>query len=357
MRKIIGIGAIFICMLLSLTGCSAIGSKAASMAILYDVTAIISFLLLIGYCCLIRRKDIWFLLLFLSIFVVNLGYLSIALSGTLEEALLANRLAYLGSVCLPMAMLMIIMNVCRLKYPKWVPGLLLGISTAVFLIAASPGYLDIYYREVSLSKINGVTVLEKVYGPWHCVYLFYLLAYFAVTAAVIVYASVQKQVGSPLHGIILAVVVFINMGVWLMEQLVRVDFELLSISYILSGLFLLGLDLLLQERASLPDAPSETEPAPAPEPPEPDTPVSPEIEESFSEKCEYFASQLSALTPTERLIYDYYLTGISTKEIMSSLNIKENTLKYHNKNIYGKLGVSSRKQLMKIAAALKDGPQ
>ena len=48
---------------------------------------------------------------------------------------------------------------------------------------------------------------------------------------------------------------------------------------------------------------------------------------------------------------------MGTKEIMNSLNIKENTLKYHNRNIYGKLGVSSRKQLMEIAAALKDKSQ
>ena len=33
-------------------------------------------------------------------------------------------------------------------------------------------------------------------------------------------------------------------------------------------------------------------------------------------------------------------------------NIKETTLKYHNRNIYSKLGVSSRKQMLEIAAAL-----
>ena len=34
-------------------------------------------------------------------------------------------------------------------------------------------------------------------------------------------------------------------------------------------------------------------------------------------------------------------------------HIKENTLKYHNRNIYSKLGVSSRKQLLQIAAAAR----
>ena len=41
---------------------------------------------------------------------------------------------------------------------------------------------------------------------------------------------------------------------------------------------------------------------------------------------------------------------------MAALEIKENTLKYHNKNIYAKLGVSSRKQLVMIASLLKDSP-
>jgi len=361
MRKFLGFTSIFIFLILTLTGCSSIGSKAASMMIIYDATAIISFLLLIGYCCLIRKKDAWFLLLFASVFVVNLGYLTLGLSGTLAEALLANRLAYLGSVCLPMSMLMIIMNVCRLKYRKWFPGLLLGIGTVVFLIAASPGYLDIYYREVSLATVNGVAVLEKVYGPWHCVYLIYLLAYFAVTAAVIAHASVRKKMDSPLHAVILAAVVFVNMGVWLLEQLVQIDFELLSISYILSELFLLGLYLILQETSSTPpDRPADALPAenavdqPEMEQTESAAAEAQDGDPTFDEKCRYFASQLPGLTPTEHMIYEYYLTGAGTKEIMNSLNIKENTLKYHNKNIYGKLGVSSRKQLMEIAAALKD---
>lgn len=76
-------------------------------------------------------------------------------------------------------------------------------------------------------------------------------------------------------------------------------------------------------------------------------------EKSFDEKCSYFASKLPFLTPTEHIIYEFYLKGTNTKEIMAELNIKENTLKYHNKNIYGKLGVSSRKQLMEIALELQ----
>ena len=41
-------------------------------------------------------------------------------------------------------------------------------------------------------------------------------------------------------------------------------------------------------------------------------------------------------------------------EMSESVVIKENTLKYHNKNIYSKLGVSSRKQLLHIASLISE---
>ncbi len=38
---------------------------------------------------------------------------------------------------------------------------------------------------------------------------------------------------------------------------------------------------------------------------------------------------------------------------MENLNIKESTLKYHSRNLYGKLGVSSRKELLEIHKQIK----
>ena len=42
----------------------------------------------------------------------------------------------------------------------------------------------------------------------------------------------------------------------------------------------------------------------------------------------------------------YYVSGLSTKEILAAANIKESTLKYHNSHIYEKLNVKSRKELL-----------
>lgn len=360
-------------MLFFITGCGPIGDKTMSISIVYGVIAALSLLLLISYCCLIKRKDIWFLLLYFSVFITNTGYYSLSVSHNVQEALLANRFSYLGCVFMPLSILMVILNLCKFRYKKWVPACLIGIGGFMFLIASSPGYLDIYYKAVTLEVINGVTVLCKEYGSWHCLYLFYLLGYFVSMVAVILIAVAKKKIQSPMKSILLAMIVFVNIGVWLLEQLVKLDFEFLSVSYIISELFLLGLYMMFQEAESnavsyqTQSAASDNrehspiaEPSCLPVSSQPtlaDHDVTTEDahteEAAFCEQCEYFASHLSTLTNTERMIYQLYLDGKGTKEIMQEMNIKENTLKFHNKNIYSKLGVSSRKQLIQIASALQ----
>ncbi len=68
---------------------------------------------------------------------------------------------------------------------------------------------------------------------------------------------------------------------------------------------------------------------------------------------EIFLAHLHTLTPKEHEIFNYYLEGKKAKEIMELAGINQNTLKYHNKNIYSKLGVTSRKQLLEYAALMK----
>lgn len=339
--------------ILSFSGCSTSGEKTASLVGVYVATAVISFGLLLGYFLLIKKRELWFVLLFSCVFIVNVGYLCLAVSDTLETALMANRVSYLGSVFLPMAMLMIIAKAIKLKFNKALPYLLFVVGILVFLVAASPGYLDLYYKAVSLQVINGVSVLNKVYGPWHITYYIYLFAYFAAMVGIIIKTSVKKLVFSSSQGIVLTLSVMVNIGVWFLEQFVDFGFELLSFSYIISELFLLGLNFLMQDEAKknlllnvnteLNSVESNIELREA---------EATDINED-AEKIEFFNKGILSLTATEKMIFDLYLDGNGTKDVLAKMNIKENTLKYHNKNIYGKLGVSSRKQLLEIANKIK----
>ncbi|MBE6776408.1 MAG: hypothetical protein E7543_09510 [Ruminococcaceae bacterium] len=356
MKKLPALSAACLLMLFTFSGCGPIGDKTANLSVIYIATTVIAFAILIIYCCIIKKRDLWFLLLFSMVCVVNLGYLALSLSATLEEALLANRISYLGSVFLPLSMLFIILNVCRYRYGKWLPIALGFLSVVMFLIAASPGYSDIYYKEVILGTAGGVTVLDKVYGDWHPLYLFYLIFYFGAMIVCTSYAAAKKKISTTRQAVVVTVAVMVNIGVWLIEQLVKIDFEFLSVSYIISEMFLLSLCFMLQDeqKSSTVSADKTDLSADAEEEKAASSEIrTDEQDEAFLMQCELFAEQIKALTPTEKAVFSLYLDGKSTKEIMSELNIKENTLKYHNKNIYGKLGVSSRKQMLELASKVK----
>ena len=337
-------------LLLGLSGCTPVGEKTASLSIIYGVATLVSLFLLVGCLLLVRRKRHWFISLFSSVLVVNIGYTLLSISPNLSLALWANRISYLGSVFLPFSMLMIILSVTNTKYKRPLPPILIAISILVFLVAASPGISDIYYKEVSLAIVNGATTLVKEYGPLHLMYLVYLLGYFAAMVAVIIRASIKKTIDTTSHAIIIAIAVFVNIGVWFIEQLTDIDFEFLSISYIISELFLMGVHLVMKENQRLKELIAQKDEA-LKENKATKTPLI--FGEISNSTKEYFKNGLATLTHTERAIYDAYLVGASTKEIMNTLGIKENTLKFHNKNIYSKLGVSSRKQLLEIYRSIK----
>ena len=345
-KRLLKTGALILLPIM-LSGCSAVGEKKGNLSVIYGVAAVFSLLLLVGCIFLVRKNKGWFITLFSSVLVVNVGYTLLSVSGSLEVALFANALSYLGSVFLPLSMLMIILEVTNTKTAKWLPVPLFILSGLVFLVAASPGILDIYYKEVTFAVIDGVSTLIKVYGPLHPLYLVFLLVFFAAMIAVIIRAFIKKTLDAPYHATVLAIAVFVNIGVWLIEQLSDMTFEMLSVSYIISELFLLGVHMVASENQRLRGLVRENEeklnagrPTEAPE-------VSPEA-------LEYFTRGLSALTPTERLIYDAYVDGKNTREVLEELGIKENTLKFHNKNLYGKLGVASRRQLLEISRALSE---
>lgn len=344
--------------ILLLCGCSPIGSKSASLAWVYTAAAIISLALLAGCFFSVRANRKWFLLLFSSVAVVNIGYCCLAFSSCLEMALMANRLAYLGSVFLPLSMLMIILDVTQTPYKKQLPAILLGLAVIVFLIAASPGIVDIYYKEVHFQVIDGVASLEKTYGPLHGLYLFYLMGYFGTIIFIILQARRRKTIETTAHAVILAIAVFVNIGVWLIEQLTSIDFEVLSVSYIISELFLLGAQYAMSENqrlreqfqhSSLETAGTNDE----------KSPMSRMLESPLESgtvdpaRMEAFMNGLSKLTPTERIIFDAHVARMTSKEILAHLNIKENTLKYHNRNLYGKLCVSSRAELLEMYKHVK----
>lgn len=302
-----------------------------NVSIIYGLIALLSLLLASGYLVLVREKENWLIWLYFSAFIANLGYFALSVSKALEEALLANRLGYLGSVFLPLCMLMTLVKVCKLEMPRIMMYILIGISMVIFLITATQGYLNWYYKEVSFTIVDGVAKLEKVYGPLHKLYYVYLFLAFLAMIGAIFMALLKKKITSYAHAGVLAVVVLFNILIWLVEQFVKTGFEFLSVSYVMSGLLLLFLYSMIQDYDKLIEQIRNSEK---------EGPV-------FDfEKIENELPEMSTLSNREMEVFQMLLTDKKRKEIADELCITENTVKKHTSNIFVKLDVSSRAELL-----------
>ena len=166
------------------------------------------------------------------------------------------------------------------------------------------------------------------------------------------YSVINKKRATVFQIVILTMTVLTNLCVWFIEQLVKIDFEFLSVSYIINEIFIIVLCTAIphiSEYLTVTSNEHSTKAAPSHSL---NTVTESSIDADVAEHCRYIRANLPLLTETERHIYNCYIQGKSTKEVLKELNITENTLKFHNKNIYSKLGVSSRKQLIEYSAIM-----
>ena len=322
------------------------------MSIAYGILCVIS-LALIGVCLAVdRKKDICLLLLFVSVFVCNLGQLLISVAPSVSFALNGNRIAYLGQVFLPLLMLKMIMNLCNLNYKKWLLPILSLISAIVLFITLTPGFLPCYYKTVSIEVINGATRLIRDYGPLHLVYYIYLLLYFALMLVVIIHSTLKKKITSTLHTAFLLCAALCSIVIWFAEQFLPRGFEFLTVSYVISELFILLLYGILQEYGIRCENGSIVIANTSKKAEEYLSGTIQSDDDSaalFSEKdierilaCEKIVSRI---TEREKDVLIKLLVNKQRKEIAEELFVTESTIKKHTSSIYGKFDVANRFEL------------
>ena len=322
------------------------------MSIAYGILCVIS-LALIGVCLAVdRKKDICLLLLFISVFVCNLGQFLISVAPSLSFALNGNRIAYLGQVFLPLLMLKMILNLCSLNYKKWLLPTLSLISIAVLFVTLTPGFFPCYYKNVSIEVADGVTRLIRDYGPLHLLYYIYLLSYFALMLIVIIHSAVKKRITSTLHTTFLLCAVLCSIIIWFAEQFFSRGFEFLTVSYVISELFILLLYGILQEYGIRGENGSIIIANTSKKAEEYLSGAIQSDDDStalFSEKdidcilaCEKIVSRI---TEREKEVLIKLLANKQRKEIADELFVTESTIKKHTSSIYAKFNVANRFEL------------
>ena len=160
----------------------------------YDIVLIISLLLVLPFVYMWHKHiDDHITLTYVLVPVTNLGWAMLARAQTLEEALVANRLTYIGACFLMLNIMFIVFSMCQINLNRWLRVALVLLSSVVFASAMSIGRGTFFYKSVSFERVDGVVRLIKEYGPMHAVSRAMLFLYFLMTIGAIVYSYLRKN--------------------------------------------------------------------------------------------------------------------------------------------------------------------
>ena len=177
-----------------------------------------------------RTIAVHFPMIFLLIPIINVGYLRVATSQNIYEALMANGIEYLDGCFLELVFFLYIMSFCKLKVPKALTAALLVMGTAVFFFAINDAKIHLLYTSAELEQTGGVSYIIKEYGVVHTAYYILIAFYLAANLAAIIYSFTRRNV-SKINSLLLLMIYLFIIFAFLAGKVFSPAFELLPMSY------------------------------------------------------------------------------------------------------------------------------
>ena len=211
------------------------------IAVYYDVLFAISLVMLIIYLFIWHKHfDIHFTMMFTFIAIQNLGYALTVHSKTLEEALTANKITYLGACFNILFMTLCVLEHCNIVINKLMR---IGIFATIFVLygfVLTMGRNGLFYKDVDFEIRDGVgTLIKNEYGPMHTVYRIVLAGLFLTAFVVIIYTYFKKRDVSKHNAQLLFAAEAVSFFSFFGGRLIFKNFELLPLAYIASEVMFL----------------------------------------------------------------------------------------------------------------------
>ena len=203
--------------------------------IYYDVLFALSLVLTLIYAVIWHKHfDVHFTLMFITIPIANLGYVFLIRSQSLESAIMANNIIYLGGCYLMLFIMLSVLSWCRIRMKRPVTVGLMIFTTLVYLSVITSGDLPLFYKSVSYFNENGVPHIEKEYGVMHTVFYIMVLLYFMMSIAAIVYSYFKKKDVSRKIIFLMLLSEFIGIMSYFSGKNVFGTIELVPLSYVMA---------------------------------------------------------------------------------------------------------------------------
>ena len=165
-----------------------------SMVLLYltILTVVAAFNFMLHYHANPKQNGPYPLLFFFS-FIACLGHLLLALSTNVDQAILSNKVIYVGSIFLPIITFNACLSICKIKFPAWSHDFLMLIVLIVFGMSLTVGFNGFYYKSVKFIQTCGVGNFVADYGIGHDIFNFMMVGFVIINVSLIIYAFIKKK--------------------------------------------------------------------------------------------------------------------------------------------------------------------
>ena len=210
------------------------------MIVALDLIAFIVSLVMVGSVIFRYKKvDSLFLLLGAAVTLNCLGRFLISISQTLDVAIVANKILYVGGCYIPPLLVMVMFRLCGLKLPRIASIIMTIYSSVVLCFVMTIGHSDIYYKEVRLIIEDGYSRLDKVYGPMHNLYPI-MTALYAIFLIVFMILAIRAHKKLPLRTVIGAGIMGVAIILaYIIGRGFVSDISFLSIGYLIAMIFII----------------------------------------------------------------------------------------------------------------------
>lgn len=207
----------------------------------YIITTMLAIVNLFALIFVVDNKKInyYFILLMLIMAISNAGYLALGLSQNVQEAVLANKIAYLGGCFTSPIMIFLICSICKYNFGRAFRIGVYAYCLVVYVMILTIGYNDLYYTEYHTEKLWNSTILVNEYGIGHS--MFYVILYGAIIiqVAMLIHSIVKKRSVSRKNLYLLFGLEAMNVSLFFVGRFINADFEVMPALYVFNGWFFL----------------------------------------------------------------------------------------------------------------------
>ncbi|MBP5198689.1 MAG: HD domain-containing protein [Lachnospiraceae bacterium] len=189
-----------------------------------------------------RRMNYYFSFIHFAFFLANCGYLGLALSTNLEQALTANKATYIGGCFATPIMFFAICYVCNYRVGKWVRFFLYAYCMFVYVLVLRSDFNDFYYKKVEFGQAYGVSTVFNEHGPGYKFFYILLFGFIFSAVALLVYTYLLKSTVSRKNVRILLAMEVVTISVFVIGRNVAPDFEFMPGVYVIDGILFLYLN-------------------------------------------------------------------------------------------------------------------